>query len=399
MRQTMWIKALAILFASFFSVQTVGYAAAGEADQVEGVPEKVADQQMNQLDLTELKQYWNQVITEYGGYLPESQKGSLVDFIKGEKQFSLQAWLESLLSFVFQELLINGKLLGSLILLTVLSMLLETLHQAFQQGTISKIAYAVVFMVLVIIALNSFHVAIDYALTAIQTMTGFVIALMPLLLALLSTSGGVMSAAFFHPVMIFLSGTSGMLIQYIVLPLLLLSTLLSVVSTLSDHYKATQLAKLMRNLAIGILGVFMAIFLGVLSVQGTATAVADGLGIRTAKFVTGNFVPVVGRMLTDAADTVISASVLLKNTLGVAGVAIVLLIAAFPAIKIFAMSFMFKLAAAILQPLGNSPVIACLDTISKNMLYVFAALAIVTLMFFLSITVIITAGNITMMMR
>ncbi|WP_035317798.1 stage III sporulation protein AE, partial [Heyndrickxia coagulans] len=91
--------------------------------------------------------------------------------------------------------------------------------------------------------------------------------------------------------------------------------------------------------------------------------------------------------------------VLLKNTLGIAGVAIVLLIAAFPAIKIFAMSFMFKLASALLQPLGGGPVISCLDIISKNMLYVFAALAIVTIMFFLSITIIVTAGNLTMMMR
>lgn len=138
-----------------------------------------------------------------------------------------------------------------------------------------------------------------------------------------------------------------MLVEIIVLPLLLLSTLLGVVSTLSEQHKATQLAGLLRNIGIGILGAFMAVFLGALSVQGTATAVMDGLAVRTAKFVTGNFVPVVGRMLTDAADTVISASVLLKNTLGIAGVAIVLLIAAFPAIKIFAMSFMFKLASAL----------------------------------------------------
>ena len=54
-------------------------------------------------------------------------------------------------------------------------------------------------------------------------------------------------------------------------------------------------------------------FLGVLSVQGTATAVADGIAVKTAKFVTGNFIPVVGRMFTEAADTVISASGLLKT--------------------------------------------------------------------------------------
>lgn len=56
----------------------------------------------------------------------------------------------------------------------------------------------------------------------------------------------------------------------------------------------------------------MTVLLGVISLQGTASAVADGVAIRTAKFVTGNFIPVVGRMFTDAADTVLTASLLLK---------------------------------------------------------------------------------------
>ena len=87
---------------------------------------------------------------------------------------------------------------------------------------------------------------------------------------------------------------------------------------MSDHYKVTQLAQLLRNLSIGLLGMFLTVFLGVISVQGASAAVTDGITIRTAKFVTGNFIPVIGRMFTDATDTVISASVLLKNTVGIA---------------------------------------------------------------------------------
>lgn len=59
-----------------------------------------------------------------------------------------------------------------------------------------------------------------------------------------------------------------------------------------------------------------------------------------------------------------------------------LLIVAFPALKILMIAFIYKFAAAILQPLGGGPVIACLDVISKSVVYIFAALAIVSLMFF-----------------
>ncbi|TYR82451.1 stage III sporulation protein AE [Priestia megaterium] len=359
----------------------------------------IVNEQINQLGIDEVKQFWDDILTQYGGFLPESQKGSLVDFLKGEKEFSLQEWLAGFVKFLFQEVLANGKLLGTLIMLTVFSVFLQTLQSAFNQQAVSKVAYALVYMVLIIIALNSFQIAISYATAAIETMSKFILALVPLLLALMASSGGAISAAFFHPVILFLMNTSGLLIQYIVMPLLFLSAMLSIVSTISDQYKVTQLAQLLRNVSIGILGIFLTIFLGVISVQGATSAVADGITIRTAKFVTGNFIPVVGRVFTDAADTVIGASLLLKNTIGMAGVAILLLIVAFPAIKVLTLALIYKLAAALLQPIGGGPVISCLSIISKSVVYIFAALAIVSLMFFLCLTVIITASNITMMVR
>ena len=278
-------------------------------------------------------------------------------------------------------------------------MFLQSLQNAFETTSVSKVAYSIVFMVLIIITLNSFYVVMQYAKETVDSMIALFLALLPLLLALIVASGGVVSAAFFHPILLFLMNTSGLLIGKVVLPLLFLATILSIVSTLTENYKVTKLANLIRNWSIGLLAAFMAVFLGVISVQGASTAVADGVTIRTAKFITGNFIPVVGRMFTDAADTVITASVLLKNTVGIAGVVILLLIAAFPALKILVLAFIYKLTAAILQPLGGGPVIQCLDIVGKSIIYIFAALAIVSVMFFLCITVIIAAGNVTLMVR
>ncbi|CAM3992824.1 stage III sporulation protein AE [Mesobacillus thioparans] len=388
-----------LLIQLFFFIP--GVQAAGDEPETNSLinPDKIASAQLEDLNIDELKGFWEDIINKYDGYLPESQKGSLYDFISGEKKFSLKEWFKGILNFAFHEFIVNGKLLGSLILLTVFSMFLQALQNSFEKSTISKVAYSIVFMVLIIIALNSFHVVVDYTNDAIGTMIQFILALIPLLLALMATSGGLISAAFFHPVILFMMNTSGMFIQYVVLPLLFLSTLLSIVSILSDQYKVTQLASMLRNWSVGLLGILLTVFLGVISVQGASSAITDGVTVKTAKFITGNFVPVIGRVFTDATDTVISASMLLKNTVGIAGVAILLIIAAFPAVKILMVAFIYKFAAAILQPLGGGPVITCLDIISKSIIYVFAALGIVSLMFFLTITVIIAAGNLTMMVR
>lgn len=399
MKQRLQIIPIIILFCFICFIPNVQAAEDSKDSTPQISPQGLVDSQLNKLDLSDLQQFWEDITNKYGGFLPESQKGSLYEFIKGDKKFSLTQWGQGLLKFAFQEFVANGKLLGSIIMLAIFSMFLQSMQNAFEQSNVSKIAYSIVYMVLVILALNSFHIVISYANEAIGTMISFVLALIPLLLALMAASGGIVSAAFFHPVMLFLMNVSGMFMQYIILPLLFLATLLSIVSTISEQYKVTQLASLLRNWSIGLMGLFLTVFLGVISVQGASAAVTDGIAIRTAKFITGNFIPVIGRMFTDATDTVVSASVLLKNTVGIAGVAILLIIVAFPAIKILMISFIYKFAAAILQPLGGGPIIKCLDIISKSVIYVFAALGIVSLMFFLSITVIVAAGNLTMMMR
>lgn len=399
MKQKLQFIPIMILVLLFFYIPSVQAAEESKNTQASLSAQDLVDQQLETLDISELQQYWEDITTKYGGFLPESQKGSLYDFVKGDKKFSFKEWGQGILKFAFHEFVANGKLLGSIIMLTIFSMFLQSMQNAFEKSTISKVAYSIIYMVLVILALNSFHIAISYTNEAIGTMISFVLALVPLLLALIAASGGVVSAAFFHPVILFLMNSSGLIMQYIILPLLFLATLLSIVSTMSEQYKVSQLAALLRNWSIGLMGLFLTVFLGVISVQGASAAVTDGVAIRTAKFVTGNFIPVIGRMFTDATDTVVSASVLLKNTVGIAGVAILLIIVAFPALKILMISFIYKFAAAILQPLGGGPVIKCLDIISKSVIYVFAALGIVSLMFFLSITVIVAAGNLTMMMR
>ncbi|MFC7370442.1 stage III sporulation protein AE [Fictibacillus iocasae] len=361
--------------------------------------QKIADSQIESLGIDEIKEYWEKVASEYGGFLPESQKGSLMEFIKGEKTFDFKDWGAGFLRYLFHELFVHTKLLGTLILLTVFSMLLQSIQNAFSHPAVSKAAYGVVYLVLVILALNSFHVAMNYAQETIDEMMSFMIALLPLLLALMASVGSIASAAFFHPVIVFLVSTCGLLVKSFVLPLLFLSALLSIVSTMNEHHKVSQLASLLRKVAAGALALFFTVFLTVMSVQGAATAVADGVTIKAAKFVTGNFIPVVGRMFTDAADTVMSASILLKNTVGIVGMGMLLIMAAFPAIKLLVLAFIYSVASAVLQPLGGGPIIECLSIIGKSMMYIFASLGAVCIMFFLAVTLIVAAGNITLMVR
>lgn len=359
----------------------------------------IIKEQANHLNTEPVEQYWDKLMKDYGGYFPESKTPTFMELLLGTKGISMKSIFKGLLSYVFHEIIINGKLLASIVILTIFSMILETLQSSFERNTVSKLGYSITYMVLIIIAINSFSVAIGYAKTAISSMIQFMIAVVPLLLTLLASMGNVTSVAILHPLIVFMIHSVGTAIYVFIFPLLFFSAVLHIVSSLSEKYKVTQLANLLRTISLSMLGVFVTVFLGVISIQGTAGAVRDGVSIRTAKYIAGNFVPVVGRLFSDATETVIGASLLVKNAIGLVGVVILILLCAFPAIKILTLAFIYNLSAAIMQPLGDSPIIACLQTIGKSLIYVFAALAAVSLMFFLALTIMITISNVSVMMR
>ncbi|PSL43190.1 stage III sporulation protein AE [Salsuginibacillus halophilus] len=369
------------------------------ADVQEQSPEDYQNEQLERLGMEEVEEFWEEISQSYGPFLPESEKDDVSEWVSEHGGTELSDWISAGVQFFFHELSANIQLLGTLILLAVFSTLLRALQNAFEQETVSRVAYSVVFIVLFILVANSFYVAMDYARDAVGNMVHFMIALLPMMLALLATTGAVTSAALFHPLIIFFVNTSGLLIESVVLPLLFLSALLSIVSFLNERFQLTKLAALLRNTAMGLLGLFLTVFLGVISVQGATAAVSDGIAVRTAKYIAGNFVPIVGRIFTDAADTVLGASMLVKNTVGAAGLLILFLICAFPAIKLLALAAVYYLSAAVLQPLGGGPMLDCLSLLGRTVLFMFAALSVVGLMFFLALTMIIASGNMALMMR
>lgn len=356
--------------------------------------------QMENLPKDGVESYWDQLMKDYGGFFPDGKTPTLMDMLlPGDKGLSLKGVLSGLMGFMWHEVLYNGKLLVTIVMISVLSMILETLQTAFERKTVSKVAYTLCYMVVLVIAVNSFNIAIGYAKDAIDRMIDFMMAMIPLLFALLASMGNIVTVSVTHPLIVFMIHTVGTLIHTIVFPLFFFSAVLHLVSAMSEKYKLTQLANLLRNIGAGLLGVLLTVFLGVISVRGITSSVTDGVTIRAAKYITGNFVPVIGKMFADATDTVISASLLVKNAIGLSGVIIILFLCAFPAIKILVLALIYNVAAAVMQPLGETPIVICLQTIGKSMIYVFAALAAVSLMFFMAVTIMLTAGNVTVMMR
>lgn len=306
---------------------------------------------------------------------------------------------QALLVRLFKEVAANVHLLGKLLFLAVLCVLLQNLQSSFEGSTISVLAYNICYIFLAVIALTAFYNALALARGTVGNMVGFMEALLPLVISLLAGVGAVTTAALFTPLMLFVVNTVSVVVKDLVLPLFLFAAVLHCVNLLAGKYQVSKLSGLLRQGGMVALGLTMVIFVGVITVQGVAGGVADGVALRTAKYATGTFIPVLGKMFVDTVEMVMGASLLLKNAIGLFGIVTVLTICAFPLIKLASLIFVIKLAGALVEPMGDERMAKCLDGMGDNLMLVFGAVLAVAIMFFLAITIIIGVGSVTMMLR
>ncbi|MBE0343559.1 stage III sporulation protein AE, partial [Paenibacillus sp. 28ISP30-2] len=134
-------------------------------------------QQAEQMPKDEVEHYWDGLMQQYGGFFPDQKTPSFMDMLlPGGEGFSIKGVLSAIADFFIHEIRVNAKLLVTIVMLSIMSMVLETLQSAFESNQVSKVAYAIVYMVIIILAINSFSVAIGYAKEAIDSMIHFMMA-------------------------------------------------------------------------------------------------------------------------------------------------------------------------------------------------------------------------------
>jgi stage III sporulation protein AE len=362
--------------------------------------EDILKEQLNSLDIAHIQNFADTVNKEAGSAIPDIDiKQMVLELLKGKPIVNVQQIIPGLGKLLLKEVIMNFNVMGQIIVLSVFCAVLQNLHGAFEGTNVGKLAYNTCYILIAIIAIKSFYTAMNLGSQAIDTMVSYTQALFPTMIALLVSVGGITSSTVFQPIIFGSISLIITAIKYLIIPMVYFSAVLSLLNNLSEGIKVDRLAALLRQASVGILGVMLTVFLGVISVQGVASSSLDGLTIKTAKFAMDKFVPIVGKFLNDAFDTVVSCSLLIKNGIGVAGLVVLLLICLFPLVKIFAIIAIYKITSALIEPILDNQIVKCLNDMSNSLLIIFSAVVSVGVLFFVFITVLMGVGNMTVMLR
>ncbi len=370
----------------------------GIAYSMENLDEFVIEEQLNLLDTSEFENLINDVLTSNNYIQKVDFKEILLKFVKGENAINWNSIYKSLGDIFLSEIKTNLSFLAKILVIAIISAILTNLQGTFENSSVSELANYITYVVIAILVVGSFHQLINVVKDTVHLLVNFMEIILPILLTFLVLAGGPNTKVLFHPMIIGIVNIIGELIKNVIFPLIYFSFIISILSNISNRREFRKLSDLGRQIIIFIISAAFTVFIGIITIYGLSTKI-DGISIRTAKFAIDTFVPIVGGFLSDAVETVIGSSAILKNGIGIIGLFVLIIVTIFPIIKIAALLLIYKIVGAVIEPIVSSNISNFFGDISKTLLLVLISMVSVAIMFFITITVIVDTGNNLLMLR
>ena len=307
--------------------------------------------------------------------------------------------IKSILNNLGGEVIDAITILVSILVIIVIHSVLKSVSDGLENKGVSQITYYVQYILIVTLIMTNFVQILDIVKDSIQSLVGFMNSLIPIMITLMITTGSIVSANLIQPILLFLITFIGNFLVGVIIPLVLISTALGIISKISDRIQIDKISKFFKTSVVWILGVILTLFVGVVSIEGTLSSSVDGITAKTAKAAVSSFIPVVGKILGDAVDTVIGCSSILKNATGIIGIIVLIGIAIVPIIKLTILMTIYYLGAAICQPIADGKIISLLEQIGDTFKTLLAIMCSVSVMFIIGTTLVIKISNSGMMYR
>lgn len=161
---------------------------------------------------------------------------------------------------------------------------------------------------------------------AVKAITAFMVSFVPIYAGITFSTGYTAAAGGFSTLLLAATEIISQFISYIFIPVSGASMCLGICGTLSPVPIAGKLCEFIKKTSLWAMGIAVAIFSGILSLQTAVANASDTLGIRTSKAVLSSTVPVMGPAIAETLNTARGCLTLLRSGVGIYGAAAVLLL-------------------------------------------------------------------------
>lgn len=344
---------------------------------------ETAENILDEIDLSETQKAVDDILgtgkMDFGGMVEK--------LISGETDFSLELVGDLICDQLFYEWNYNRSAFVQILLIALVAAVFTNFSASFAGKQVSEVSFYVIYLLLLSLLIKSFSVMADTASETLDALLGFMQALGPAYFLSVAFAASGTTAAVFYQFLLLLIYLVDYVLQKLILPFVYVYVVLVLVNNLSREDFLSKLAQLIKTAVSWSMKTLLTVVIGFNVLQSLLSPVIDSFR-QSLIGKAGNAIPAVGGAVSAVTEAVVGSAVLIKNGIGAAALVVIAALIAIPLIKLIVFVLMYKLAAAVVQPVSDKRLVESISGIGEGAALLLKLVAVSAVLFMLTIAVV-----------
>lgn len=317
-------------------------------------------------------------------------KETVQGLIKGDIKFTTALIGRLVKEKIFYEFNYHKESLVHILLIAIIAAVFTNFSSVFQNKQVSEISFYILYLLLITICLSSFQMLIASVEQNLTMLVSFMQVLSPAYFLGVAFASGSASSVAFYNIVLLLIYLVELLILNLLLPLVHILIMVKILNHLSEEDYLSKFAELLETVIAWTLKTLLACVIGLNVIQGLLSPAIDSLK-RSALTRGAEAIPGVGDAIGGVAQVVLGTAVLIKNGIGMAGAIICIIICLAPIIQMAVMTLLYKLTAAMIQPISDKRLVNCVGSMGEGCQLLLRVVFTAGVLFLITIAVVTAA--------
>ncbi len=349
---------------------------------------QITDELLDRLDMKEIEDYLKEN--------EETEDISFLDlvtgFIRGNDGANLREAGNYLSKLLFSEFRENRQLLVIIVAMAASFALLKNFSTIFKNSYISDLCFVLVYIELMILLMKSFLIMHELLQSTLGKIVDFMKMLLPVFAMSMVFSNGTNSAAGFYEMTFLVVFLVQWVLLYLLAPLVQIFVVMQFLNYILEGEKFSRMCELLEDGIRWGMKIVVTLVMGLNVVQGLIYPAIDRLKTSSWTKAIG-MIPGIGNSANAIGEMLIGTGMVIKNSVGVAAMLVLVILVAVPLVKIFVMSFLYKITSAVLEPVTDKRIAGSINGVFKGSVLAGKLMLTSLFLFFVTIAMITAATS------
>lgn len=315
-------------------------------------------------------------------------------FITGEKTFSVKTFLSDVADTFLGQFKKERNSIVQLIAIAIIASIFTSFTNVFKSSQIAETGFYVTYLLLFTLLTSTFYKITEVAGTTLDSLLDFMKALLPTYAVGIAFCTGSRTSMAFYETTLGIITLADYLLIHIIFPLINVYFVLLLANNIMKEDMLSKMSELIEKIISWSTKTLLAAVIGVNVIQGLIVPVSDQVK-KSVLLKTAQAIPGVGNTMRVATESILQASVLIKNAIGVAGLIVIIAICLVPIIKLVIYQLIYSFGAAIVQPISDKRIINCINAAAKSAKLLMSVVMVAAVMFLFTIVIVTSTTNLT----